>query len=242
MSATQMIENAIWDCRDLFSFGPFTLVPTARRLEKNGLPVHLGDRAFNVLVILIGHASETVSRATLLKDAWPDVFVEEGSLRFQINALRKALGDDGDSAEYVSTVQGQDYRFVAPVSRVTSVKTFSTEEPSSSWVVGLPTRRARLVGRDATVRPRIAHRQALCNNRRSRRHRKNIRRGVRRSGDECDGADGHLFYRSRHDHRSPTCRQHRRLSAWHHRPHDRSAACYCQPFESSAHTARARLL
>jgi predicted ATPase/DNA-binding winged helix-turn-helix (wHTH) protein len=146
-----MMNNAVRESKDVFSFGPFTLVPTERRLERRGLPVNIGSRAFDILLILITHASEIVSKTTLLKHAWPNVIVDEGSLRFQVNALRKTLGEGGSSAEYVSTVQGQGYRFVAPVSRLAPAKE-AEEKASSPDIAGLPPKRTTLVGRDPTVR------------------------------------------------------------------------------------------
>lgn len=150
-----MMNNAIWHTDEMFCFGPFTLVPAARRLERDGRPVHIGNRAFDILLILINHASEIVSKVTLLKQAWPNVIVDEGNLRFQVNALRKALGEDGTTVEYISTVQGQGYRFVAPISRPSLPKAFEEKTPSAN-AVGLPTKRTRLIGREATVR-RLAH-------------------------------------------------------------------------------------
>lgn len=50
---------------------------------------------------------------------WPDVIVEEGSLRCHMNGLRKALGDRKDGARYIATLPGRGYCFVAPVSRPT---------------------------------------------------------------------------------------------------------------------------
>lgn len=146
-----MMNNTVRESKDVFSFGPFTLVPMERRLEKNGVPVTIGGRAFDILLILITHASEIVSKTTLLKQAWPNVIVDEGSLRFQVNALRKTLGESVSSAEYVSTVQGQGYRFVAPVSRVTSAEEAGGKAPSPD-IAGLPFKRTKLVGRDPTLR------------------------------------------------------------------------------------------
>lgn len=146
-----MMNNAIRESKDVFSFGPFTLVPTERRLEKDGVPVTIGSRAFDILLILITHASEIVSKTTLLKQAWPNVIVDEGSLRFQVNALRKTLGEGGSSAEYVSTVQGQGYRFVAPVSRVASAGEQQGKAPSPD-ITRLPFKRTKLIGRDPAIR------------------------------------------------------------------------------------------
>ena len=52
-----------------------------------------------------------------MAQVWPDVTVEEGSLRFHIASLRKALGDGKDGARYITTLAGRGYCFVAPVSR-----------------------------------------------------------------------------------------------------------------------------
>ena len=95
-------------------FGPFRLLPTRRLLMREGVPVHLGDRALEILLILVELAPNVVSKKTLLERAWQSRFVEEVNLRFQIRALRKALGDGN---RYISTVSGRGYCFVAPVVR-----------------------------------------------------------------------------------------------------------------------------
>ncbi len=102
---------------DVIAFGPFRLFPAYRRLEKAGVPVHLGDRALEILLILIEHAPEIVGKAALLAEVWPGVTVDEGSLRVQMTALRKALGDGESGVRYVSTVQGRGYCFVSSVLR-----------------------------------------------------------------------------------------------------------------------------
>ena len=106
-----------WGPDEVVAFGPFRLLPAYRRLEKAGVPVQLGDRALDTLLILIAHAPEIVSKATLLAEVWPGVTVDEGSLRVQMTALRKALGDGEPGVRYVSTVQGRGYCFVSSISR-----------------------------------------------------------------------------------------------------------------------------
>ena len=78
---------------DTISFGPFRLAPAERRLEKAGVAVPLGGRAFDLLVALVEHAGQVVSKRNLIALVWSDVTVDEGSLRVHIAALRKALGD-----------------------------------------------------------------------------------------------------------------------------------------------------
>jgi len=101
---------------DMVEFGPFRLDPARRLLTKDGTPVPLGDRAFEILLVLISHAPDIVSKTTLFEQAWPGVFTEDSTLRYQLWTLRKAL-DDGDGGNrYISTISGRGYCFVAPLS------------------------------------------------------------------------------------------------------------------------------
>jgi DNA-binding winged helix-turn-helix (wHTH) protein len=111
-----MVTRAV-QTKDVMSFGPFSLVASERLLTKEGAPVELGARAIDVLIALVSRPNEVVSKRDLLARAWPDVTVEESSLRFHIASLRKALGDGKDGARYITTLAGRGYCFVAPVSR-----------------------------------------------------------------------------------------------------------------------------
>src|SRR5271168_1025192 len=102
---------------DLVSFGPFSLLPSARLLTRNGVQVELGARALDILIALVTRPNDVVSKADLLALVWPSVHVEEGSLRFHVAGLRKALGDGEDGARYIVTLPARGYCFVAPISR-----------------------------------------------------------------------------------------------------------------------------
>ena len=93
--------------RDVISFGPFSLIASERLLTKDGAPVELGARALDILIALASRPNEAVSKRDLLARVWPDVTVEEGSLRFHIVSLRKALGDGKDGARYITTLAGR---------------------------------------------------------------------------------------------------------------------------------------
>ena len=108
--------------QDIFVFGPFRLHAAQRRIERNGSPIQLSDRAFDILLTLIIQAGTLVSKSDLMARAWPGVSVDEGSLRVHVAALRKALGDGRAGAKYLSTVSGQGYCFVGPVSRPESAE------------------------------------------------------------------------------------------------------------------------
>ena len=136
---------------DELSFGPFNLVASERLLTKDGVPVDLGARALDMLIALISRPNEVVSKKDLMSRVWPDVTVEEGSLRFHMASLRKALGDGKDGARYITTLAGQGYCFVAPVSRGSSAPEVAPAAAANFPYANLPGRLSRMVGRDDDV-------------------------------------------------------------------------------------------
>ena len=102
---------------EAISFGPYLLRANLRLLERDGVAVQLGDRAFDILCVLTEHAGEIVSNRELIARVWGKVVVGEGSLRFHINALRKALAQDGAKTQYIRNVARRGYTFIAPVRR-----------------------------------------------------------------------------------------------------------------------------
>jgi len=98
-----------------YRFGPFLLSPERRSLERNGSPVALTPKAFDLLVALVRHRSRALSKDEILAMVWPRTQVEEGNLAQQILLLRKALAASG---ECVATVPRHGYRFVSEVTEV----------------------------------------------------------------------------------------------------------------------------
>src|SRR5690242_9088441 len=100
--------------KEILSFGPFSLIASERLLIKNGVPVELSGRAYDILTILLSRPNQVISKSDLMAQVWSNISVEEGSLRFHIANLRKALGDGKDGARYITTESGRGYCFVAP--------------------------------------------------------------------------------------------------------------------------------
>jgi len=98
-----------------FEFGDFVLIPKERLLLAAGKPVHLTAKAFDLLAILVRRCGHLVSKDELLREVWPDTFVEEVNLTVNISALRKALGQGYNGKGMIQTVPTRGYRFVAPV-------------------------------------------------------------------------------------------------------------------------------
>ncbi|UWU79496.1 helix-turn-helix transcriptional regulator [Bradyrhizobium huanghuaihaiense] len=131
------------------SFGPFRLFPKSRLLEKEGVPLHVGGRALDILIFLAERPGEVVDKRELVKRIWADVNVDEGSLRFHVAALRKALGDTGKSARYVVNVPGRGYCFVASLAPPASPATQPTIDILPPRA--LPAPLSKMVGREEVV-------------------------------------------------------------------------------------------
>jgi predicted ATPase/DNA-binding winged helix-turn-helix (wHTH) protein len=129
-------------------FGPFELNVAERTLRKANDVIPLGGRALDILLALLDRPGEIVSKADLIARVWPDVTVEEGSLRVHLSALRKALGDGQFGNRYITSVQGRGYCFAAPV-------TCQAAEPRKgntfSQPSNLPRALDRMIGRDDVV-------------------------------------------------------------------------------------------
>ncbi|MFX1681123.1 winged helix-turn-helix domain-containing protein [Mitsuaria sp. CC2] len=129
------------------AFGPFVLLPERQLLLRDEMPVRIGGRALEILTLLVERAGDVVSKRELIEQVWPDTVVDDGNLKVNMAALRRALGDGphaGPQAAsnvtsnaassagsttgptlgpgpgpYIATVTGRGYRFVAPVQSVT---------------------------------------------------------------------------------------------------------------------------
>ncbi len=93
-------------------FGRFRLLTRQRELRLGDVPVPLGSRAFDVLLILVEAQGELVTKEQLLARVWPGTVVEESNIQVQVSALRKALGADRN---LILTVPLRGYRFTGEV-------------------------------------------------------------------------------------------------------------------------------
>jgi DNA-binding winged helix-turn-helix (wHTH) protein/TolB-like protein/Tfp pilus assembly protein PilF len=104
--------------RHLYEFGPFTVDPVERLLLREGQPIPLKAKVFDVLLVLITKSGHLVEKSELMSALWPDTFVEESNLTVSVSLLRKALGDDGVEHKYIQTVSGRGYRFLGEVRKL----------------------------------------------------------------------------------------------------------------------------
>src|SRR5215472_5393129 len=101
--------------KELYEFGPFRVDPEKEVLQRDGHPIPLQPKTFQVLLVLVRHNQEVVTKDDLMKTVWADTFVEEANLSRNIFLLRKALGESPQDHRYVVTVPGRGYRFAEEV-------------------------------------------------------------------------------------------------------------------------------
>ena len=95
-------------------FGPFVLDVADRSLKRDGAPIPLTPKTFDLLVTLVENAGRLVEKDSLLRSVWPDVAVEEGNLTKGVFSLRQILEEEG-GPRYIETVPKRGYRFVGPI-------------------------------------------------------------------------------------------------------------------------------
>ncbi len=100
-----------------YEFGRFRLKTAERVLLREGEPVPLTPKVFDILLTLVEHGGQVVHKDDLMRRVWPNTFVEEGNLTQNISLLRKALGETPDGVQFIETVPRRGYRFVAETSR-----------------------------------------------------------------------------------------------------------------------------
>ncbi|HJQ22653.1 MAG TPA: winged helix-turn-helix domain-containing protein [Blastocatellia bacterium] len=101
--------------KHLYEFGGFQLDALERVLRREGRPVQLTPKALDTLLVLVERSGHIVAKDELMQRLWPDSFVEEGNLAFNISILRKALAEGGGDTQFIETVPKRGYRFTASV-------------------------------------------------------------------------------------------------------------------------------
>lgn len=105
----------------MYDFGIFRFDPANRLLLRDGAPVALTPKAFDLLLVLVHNGSRLTTKEELMRRVWPKNIVEEANVTVNISALRRILGETADGRPYIETVPKKGYRFVAPVVEVHEV-------------------------------------------------------------------------------------------------------------------------
>jgi len=114
---------------ELYEFGSIAVDAGRHRVTRDGHPVALPPKTYELLLVLVKSGGRAVSRHELMSALWPDTFVEEANLSFQISTLRKALGEGADA--WIETVPRVGYRFTPDVTRDGTVHGRASARPIS---------------------------------------------------------------------------------------------------------------
>src|SRR5262249_55038797 len=147
---------------EAFAFGPFRLLVARRELLAHGVPVTLGQRAFEILLMLVSRHGQLVTKDELMAEVWPGVGVEKNNTQVPISAARRVLPTAGDGERYWLTVAGRGYRFVAPVKRESATEpepppapgpdqSAAVSAPIGAGTNNLPQQLTSLIGREADL-------------------------------------------------------------------------------------------
>ena len=96
-------------------FSDFTLDIEQKVLLRAGKAIPMAPKVFETLLALVENHGRIVLKEELMKRLWPDTFVEESNLTFNIQQLRKSLGDNAREPLYIETIPRRGYRFIAEV-------------------------------------------------------------------------------------------------------------------------------
>src|SRR5262245_19440033 len=107
----------------ILEFGPFRVDVARRLLLTSGNPVDLTPKVFDMLALLVENRSRVVEKKELMDSLWHDSCVAESNVFQNISTRRKALGENPQDHQYIVTVPGRGYRFVAPVRVVANEET-----------------------------------------------------------------------------------------------------------------------
>jgi Tol biopolymer transport system component/DNA-binding winged helix-turn-helix (wHTH) protein len=117
----EKLEDSLRSCmssaeRNLYEFGAYRLDVAQRVFTREGRCVSLPPKSFELLLLFVQSPGRAFSKRELMTALWPDTFVEEANLSFQISVLRKAFERD---AGLIETVPKHGYRFAADVRAIT---------------------------------------------------------------------------------------------------------------------------
>ncbi len=105
----------------IYEFGRFRLSTSEKQLLRDGVPVSLTPKAFDLLAVLVENRGHLLEKSELLERVWPDSFVEEANLSVKMSEVRRVLGEGPTDHHYIETVPRRGYRFVAEVRELDEV-------------------------------------------------------------------------------------------------------------------------
>jgi len=139
MSRSTVARSTPEDAEGPLRFGPFELDPERFELRRDGQPVPVEPRTFDLLRFLARNIGRTVTRDEIFHAVWQDRIVSDAALSSQIRAARRALGDDGETQQVIATVHGRGFRLRRQTTGSTEGDDAGTTGGAETGRKGLPT-------------------------------------------------------------------------------------------------------
>ena len=124
--------------KQMYKFGQFILDPEERLLLRDGEPVPLTPKAFDILLALAENSGHLVRKDDLMRRVWPDAFVEEANLAQNISVIRRVL--DSPQDRYIETVPKLGYRLIVQARMISEPA--RSIEPASATIAERPSKTA----------------------------------------------------------------------------------------------------
>ncbi len=119
----------------MFHFGEFRLDVSQRRFARGSSEIPLPPKAFDLLALFVSRSGELLSKEALLRELWPDTFVDEGVLSVYVSTLRKALGETAGTSTFIETLPKKGYRFIGSVAEEKSPAPSLAPAPSRLAII-----------------------------------------------------------------------------------------------------------
>ncbi|HEU4771656.1 MAG TPA: transcriptional regulator, partial [Candidatus Udaeobacter sp.] len=137
-------------------FSDFTIDTEQKVLLRGGTAIPLAPKVFETLLVLVENHGRIVLKEELMKRLWPDTFVEESNLTFNIQQLRKCLGDNARMPVFIETIPRRGYRFIADVEPLWIDHTGAHSQAATIDVPAAPRTVARTRARSGAILAVIA--------------------------------------------------------------------------------------
>ena len=117
------------------AFGEFILDSETRQLLRGGKEIHLSPKAFDLLCTLVKRRPNVVPKDDLFSQIWPDTFVVEGNLNVLVSEIRRAISENGQSAQFIRTAHGVGYAFCAEATDLGNAARRQEDAKTRCWLV-----------------------------------------------------------------------------------------------------------
>lgn len=118
ISRVKQLQALLRDDTHIYEFGPFRLEAAERRLLREGKPVPITLKIFNLLLLLVQNSGHLIAKEEIMREVWADSIVEDNNLTVTMSTLRRALGEEHGQHSYIQTVPKRGYRFIASLRKL----------------------------------------------------------------------------------------------------------------------------